>query len=82
MRLQNVLTTINYHMKTAVDVPARGGEGGDDDVGSRAEKTVAQTETNGHVSFAATGVEMQTTRKSSMNGKTARSSGCRGILLQ
>ena len=75
--LDNQLT-----MKTAVDVPARRDEACDEDVGSRAEKTVAQTETNGNVSFAATGVEMQTTRKSPTNGPTARSSGCRGVLLQ
>ena len=68
--------------ENTVDIPARGDEACDDDVGSMAEKTVAQTETNGHVSFAATGVEMRTSRKSPINGPTARSSGCRGILLQ
>ena len=69
-------------MKTAVDVPARGDEACDDDVGSRAEKTVAQTETNGHVSFAATGVEMQTTRKSPTNGTLSARQGAERILLQ
>ena len=83
LRLQNVFFDDNQlHIKTAVDIPTRGDEGCGVDVGSRAERNVAQTETNGSVSVAATGVEMQTTRKSPTNGTLSARQGAERILLQ